>query len=294
MKKLIVNADDFGYSREVTDGIVHAHRNGCITSTTLMANMPAWEYAVQLAAETPSLSVGVHLTLTQGYPVLPAEQVPSLVDSAGHFLAYDELARRAWRFQLDTGELVAELSAQVSRLIEAGLVPTHADSHHHATMFPQPFVATMMTLKQFPIRRMRTHRCAFYIAAPDGMVTTFLYLDKMKRTLREAPKQKYYDACDFISRVLLNIRFPSRRLAYHRVLSGKPFELTLEDWERYVAAVPSGISELATHPGYPHTSPEDSPEMAARRVEELHFYSNPQTKAIAMAMNVQLVDYRCV
>ena len=81
--KVIFNADDFGYSKAINLGIIQAHKNGILSSATLMANMPGFEDAVKLAKENPELGVGVHLTLTCGYPVL--SDVPTLCQENGKF-----------------------------------------------------------------------------------------------------------------------------------------------------------------------------------------------------------------
>src|SRR4030043_336716 len=86
-KMLIVNADDFGMSEEISDGIITAHLEGIVTSTSLMVNMPDAKRAVRLAQQTPSLDVGMHLNMTEGHPVLPPEKVPTLVNNTGEFLS---------------------------------------------------------------------------------------------------------------------------------------------------------------------------------------------------------------
>ena len=97
-KKLIINADDLGLSRGITDGIVLAHREGILTSASLMVNQPATEYAVEQLRCLPTLDVGIHLNLCQGSPVLPAKSVPSLVDSTGKFHSPGEMGRRLVRW----------------------------------------------------------------------------------------------------------------------------------------------------------------------------------------------------
>ena len=83
MKQLIVNADDFGLTLGVSKGIVDAHREGIVRSTTLMANGAAFGTAVSISRRTPGLGIGVHLNLTTGKPVSPARTIPSLVDHDG-------------------------------------------------------------------------------------------------------------------------------------------------------------------------------------------------------------------
>ena len=85
MRKLIVNADDFGLSESVNEGIIEAHLNGIVTSASIMANGRAFNQAIKLCHDNPSLDIGVHLLLVEERPVLAPEKVPSLVSSEGRF-----------------------------------------------------------------------------------------------------------------------------------------------------------------------------------------------------------------
>src|ERR1700691_3292444 len=87
MKQLILNADDFGYTRGINEGIIRAHRDGVLTSATLMANGAAFDDAVERAKANPTLGVGCHLVLTGGFAVAPREEIPSLADSGGRLPA---------------------------------------------------------------------------------------------------------------------------------------------------------------------------------------------------------------
>lgn len=123
-RRLIVNADDFGLSSGVNLGILAAHKEGIVTSTTLMVNMPGARDAFELAQATPTLGVGIHFTLDAGKPV--ADCVDSLVGPDGQFmklLALKESAR--------PDHLEREMYAQFEAFLASGLVPTHVDSHHH-------------------------------------------------------------------------------------------------------------------------------------------------------------------
>lgn len=131
MKRLIINADDFGLTTGVNRAIIQAHQGGVLTSATLMAGGLAWREAVELSTANPGLGVGIHLTLTALRPVLPPEQVPSLVDRQGRF------RRQLWRAPLwRKAEVEREWRAQIQRLLAAGLQPTHLDSHHHVHLWP--------------------------------------------------------------------------------------------------------------------------------------------------------------
>jgi predicted glycoside hydrolase/deacetylase ChbG (UPF0249 family) len=125
--KLIVNADDFGYTERISAGIVRAHRGGVVTATTLMTNAPHTEEAARLARETPSLDVGVHLVLTFNRPSGDVARLRTLVDEDGRFFRPTELMSR----DIDREEALTEYRAQYDRARELlRREPTHLDSHH--------------------------------------------------------------------------------------------------------------------------------------------------------------------
>ena len=125
--KLIVNADDFGYSESISTGIMRAHRDGIVTATTLMTNAPHTQGAAKLARATPSLDVGVHLVLSFDRPTGDVSRCRSLVDSDGRFFRPKELMSR----DIVREEALAEYRAQYEKARELlGREPTHVDSHH--------------------------------------------------------------------------------------------------------------------------------------------------------------------
>lgn len=128
MNKLIINSDDFGYSKAINHAVIDAHQEGILTSATLMTNTPGFEHAVKLAKENPTLGVGVHLVLTFLKPL--RNDVPSLVDEAGTF--YRPATFRSGDAIADVAELYKEWDTQIQTVMDAGINPTHLDSHHHA------------------------------------------------------------------------------------------------------------------------------------------------------------------
>ena len=149
MSYLIVNADDFGLSRGVNYGIIESHKNGIVTSTTLMVNMPAAKHALSLAKKFRSLAVGVHLNITAGKPIHP--NVPSLVNDKGYFHSKKEILNKA-----NVLEIENEFRAQINGFYRLGLVPTHLDTHHnlHGT---EPFYSIVKVLAdeyKLPVRRL--------------------------------------------------------------------------------------------------------------------------------------------
>ena len=154
MKRLIINADDFGYDEGVVRGIADLHAAGRLTSTSCMTNMPAWPQAAAYLREHPDLGAGVHLVFNDGRPVLPADEVPALVDEGGRFLD-DARILRSLR-PGTTRQLRAEFRAQIERFIAAvGRPPDHLDNHCAVSyMRPDRFKVTLELAREYglPIR----------------------------------------------------------------------------------------------------------------------------------------------
>jgi predicted glycoside hydrolase/deacetylase ChbG (UPF0249 family) len=142
-KQLVVNADDFGFTPDVNEGIVEAHREGILTATTLMANGAAFDDAVRLARQTPTLDVGCHLVLVSGTSPLTGKPYPLTV---ARLIA--AMAKREIR-------VYDELAAQVRRTVVAGIQPTHLDTHKHTHLAPPVLDAVARVAREFGIRWVR-------------------------------------------------------------------------------------------------------------------------------------------
>ena len=159
MRQLIVNADDFGLTGAVSSGILDAHRNGIVTSTTLMANGGAFDAAVAMGRRAPRLGIGVHLNLTSGEPVSPAQRIPSLLDRSGrlHWSA-GRLLRDIVTRQVDLAEAETELRRQIIKVRRAGILPTHLDGHKHVHVMPGVSDIVMRLAQEFSIPCVRCPR----------------------------------------------------------------------------------------------------------------------------------------
>lgn len=137
MRRLIVNADDFGLTRGVNRAIIEGHQRGIVTSATLMANSAAFDDAVRLAKENPKLGVGCHVTLMDGEPLLPPSQASSLLRDGREFhRTIKDFAPRALLGRFRSDQVEAEATAQFRKIQQAGITLSHFDAHKHAHMFP--------------------------------------------------------------------------------------------------------------------------------------------------------------
>lgn len=140
--QIIVNADDFGFSEAVNYGILKAFEKGIVTSTSIMANMPGFDHAVELAKQHPDLHIGVHMNVTCGKPLLESEQ--TLTNEKGYFIRNHEE-------EASDEELYAEICAQIEKVKNAGLVIDHLDSHHHIHTEPRFAKVIERVLETYPL-----------------------------------------------------------------------------------------------------------------------------------------------
>ena len=153
---IIVNADDFGQSSNVNRAILTCFSRGLISSATMMANMPGFDEACHMAISNQLTDrIGVHLNLTDGWPLLPElRSNPALCEASGRFRRFRSLLIS----KSDRAMIAAEVAAQIQRCRDAGLPVTHADSHQHVHNEPMVFLAIQPVLKRLGIRHLRISR----------------------------------------------------------------------------------------------------------------------------------------
>lgn len=136
-RQVVINADDFGWTDGHNLAVEKAHRCGILTRASLLCNGPAFNQAVEIARRTPTMGVGVHLTLNEGLPVLSAKRVPHLTNQEGFFFdGLQALISRWASGRLNDQECYAEWNAQADRALETGLQINHLDSHKHVHLLP--------------------------------------------------------------------------------------------------------------------------------------------------------------
>jgi predicted glycoside hydrolase/deacetylase ChbG (UPF0249 family) len=313
VRKLIVNADDFGLTAGVNRGIVESSSDGVVSSTTLMANGPAFEDAVVAARSVPNLSVGCHVVLVDGTPVLPPDTVETLlaVRSAEPGKFYSSLSAFAARAMLggfDRDQLVAEITAQIRKIQGAGIHVTHLDSHKHAHIFPEILIALLraaricgvrairnpivpvkaMPAKQFKnkrelwkrygqVRALHTFSGPFHQRTKRaGLLTPDGVIGVIETGSREALKDASKDNSKDDPKVNSN-----HNSGYSSLL------------RQTLSNLPDGTWEFVCHPGYSddalratHTRLLDS------RDEERHLLTSLELRQFLERENIQVISYR--
>ncbi len=165
-RRLIVNADDFGRSESINQAVIRAHREGILTTASLMVNEPAAEAAVRLARENPSLGVGLHLALVCGAAALPPARIPHLADGRGRFSDNPVAAGLRYFFcACYKEELRAEIEAQVTKFRATGLALDHLNGHLHLHLHPVVLAILMDNAQRWGIGAMRLTRDPFFLGA---------------------------------------------------------------------------------------------------------------------------------
>lgn len=159
MKQLIVNADDFGRHPLVNQAVAQAVDRGGLLSASIMAGKEYFAEAVAIAKDRPQLGIGVHLTLVDGSPVLPPEEIPSLVAADGQFFSdHGVFVKRFMQGKISRRDMQKEMAAQMDKVLAAGIVPTHIDSHQHLHMLPGIFPLALSLATERGIKRVRISR----------------------------------------------------------------------------------------------------------------------------------------
>jgi hopanoid biosynthesis associated protein HpnK len=286
MKNLIVNADDLGWTVGVNRGIAEAHRNGIVTSTSLLANGCAFDDGVETARELPRLGVGVHLNLSDGKPIAPAEKVKNLASESGEFSGGPEaLLFRLTARNLDPKEVEIEWNAQIEKVRAAGVRPTHLDGHKHVQMLPGLFGIALRLAKKHGIEAVRVSHEASTLrtALTGGSESTGVVIKQgvQARGLK------------FLAR-------DARELAEHSGIATSDYfcgiaqtgVLTKKGVLQLLASLPEGTTELMCHPGYVDADLEHSAtRLQASRQTELEILTDKEIRKNIAVLGIRLINY---
>ncbi len=281
MKQLIVNADDFGLTPGVNRAIVECHTRGIVTSATLMANMPAFNDAVRLAAHHPSLGVGLHFNITEGRPIADASHVRSLLDERGEFLgASTALAKRAILGRLRIEEVVVELRAQIEKALSAGIRLTHVDSHKHSHALPAICEAIAGTIDEYGINAMRLPRESWRFDLNAG---SFKSIGQSLGALALS------QLCRAGEAKLRRADVKTTQAFFGITRTGFWNKQWLMD---LIGRLPDCMSELMCHPGYDDDELGDvKTRLRQSRANELRLLTDPDVVAKLKEQGVGLINF---
>lgn len=268
-RRLIVNADDFGRSNAINQAVIRAHREGILTTTSLMVNESACAEAVALARDHPRLGVGLHLTLLCGHAALPAAQIPGLVNARGEFTQNPAGAGFRYFFDVRLREqLRREIHAQFARFRATGLPLDHVNGHLHLHLHPVVFGILAEDSAQLGIERLRLTYDPFWL------------------NLQLARGNLFYRASHALIFHTLAARarpvLRRRGLKYTRHVFGllQNARVDRQYVSRLLDRLPEGDSELYSHPSLDHFQ------------NELEALVNPGVRQQVKSHGIGLIRYQ--
>ena len=294
MRRLIVNADDFGLTAGVNRAIVEAQERGIVSSATLMANARAFEEAASLARSRADrkarFSVGCHVVLLDGEPILPADRVASLLQSGAQNgssqfrIKLNDFVVASLRNKLNPTEIEAEASAQIERLQSAGVRPSHFDTHKHAHMFPAVLRPLLRAARQCGVPAVRN---------PFGRVWPLPMGDLLRKRKLWRRFAELNVLRNFATRFRREVEAHGLRTTDGSLAVLVTGFLDLKVFTTIMDSIPEGTWEFVCHPGY---NDADLDKIRTRlresRVQELGLLTSPEAKEVLERRGIELITYR--
>jgi len=295
---LIITADDLCMTEGITKGIIEAYRNGIVTTTSALINYPgARETLIRVHIENPELLIGIHLNITTGRPVLPPEEIPSLVDRDGYFHHSHKIIKHLGNIQID--ELRAEVNAQVELFLSTGVPLDHINSENHMLALYTPFHKVVRELAiehGIPVRNPVPESVHGNIKVKKGGGSSKALAAMIGYAIRHPFKS---------FRMMKHVSPNAFREEEKRVIQeGIPVtdwlidsfygNADIETFISILEQIPPGISELMSHPGYA-CSEESPPGMDSSYINEreleLAVLTSTEVKEKLNELNIKLVDF---
>jgi predicted glycoside hydrolase/deacetylase ChbG (UPF0249 family) len=280
---LITNSDDFGMNSSITDAIIETHLKGIMTSTTIMVNMPGFEYAVKRAKETKTLGIGIHFNLTEGKPITLAEKVDLLLDQNGNFLSNKKQRKNLIMGKRTLDQAKLELKNQLSYLLDHGINPTHFDSHHHITGTPLGFKASLYAAKTNHLNRARITNID--LRFQKGKKEFLKYLPGILQSL---PKSLLH----FYNKSTLRRHgffTPDTKIIPNRVVPRENDKIA--HFLAVLAILQPGVTEISFHPGYENANPSDRDSTRQLRKTDFEIATSPIVREFLIERNIRLINF---
>jgi hopanoid biosynthesis associated protein HpnK len=284
LRRLIVNADDFGFTSGVNRAIVEAHSHGIVTSSTLMANGPAFTEAVKLVKRNPRLGVGCHVVLIDGEPLLDREKIPSLTHSRRFRDSPKSFAARALSRRIDEEEIFAEVAAQIRKLQASAISVSHVDTHKHTHLFPRILRPVLRAARECGVRAVRN---------PFGP-----RLPMRSSKLMQRPNLwTRYAQLRILGGFAKNFRSAVAREGFVTPDGTLGIEVTgtLDEtlFHAIAESIPEGTWEFVCHPGYNDADLQKAnTRLRESRETELRVLTLPGAREILEQKRIQLISYR--
>lgn len=271
MKKAIFNADDFGLSEKINNGIAHGFSHGVLTDSSLVMTLPATQHALNLI-KTKGLNAGVHLTLTVGKP-LSGKDTNSVIHQ-GKFYGIGRLLLRIALCQAKQEDIQNEFRKQLIQFLDSGVTPTHLDTHQYIHMLPMVFDVVAALAAEYRIKALRI--------ASEKLSLRFGYqafqsivVSGLSKTTRKGLTQYSLSTTDhFFGIARINTK------------------QTLPSFLNIIKNIKPGTSEIMCHPGYDDPEIRNRTPYIKQRAEELKALTDPRLKELIKKEKIELISFR--
>ncbi len=279
MKKIIINADDFGLVQGVNEGIIKAHREGILTSATLMANMPGFNQAVEMAGENPDLGVGAHLNILRGQPVSSAQEVASLLSKENRFVP--SVSGLLWKIALKRikpDNIEREFRAQLEKILGAGIHLSHIDSEKHIHLIRPIFRIVLKLAKEYKINKVRFIE-EYCLSTRLGQTIKSFFISLSSASMKTRMNEE-------------GIRTPDR--FYGVCDSG---QITGDKLKDVFQSVKDGVTEIMVHPGFISQDMIELEKLIGpyyintSREKELHALLDERLPEMIADLGIQLINF---
>ena len=280
MKKLVINADDFGIDVTVNKAVESAYRNGVLTSTTIIPCGKSYENAIDIAEQNPQLGVGIHLTLVAERPVSSCQKIPSLIEGDCRFYSsYSEFLKGFILGKIKIKDIETEARAQIEKVLDSNLLPSHIDSHQHLHIFPGIAGLICRLAKDYGIDAVRLPRESMRFV--DSEISFARHIARNGLT------------------VITKITTPSlggRNLRHTDNFFGMLYggALNSQRLKRIISCLPNGTSEIMIHPALENEAMQGIYQWNYDWQQEYHALCDPTVKMLIAENAVQLVNYRMI
>jgi chitin disaccharide deacetylase len=284
VRRLIINADDFGLTHGVNRAIAESHVHGVVTSTTLMANSGAFDEAVQLAKSNKDWSVGCHLVLVDGEPLIDPGRIPTLIagrDSHKFRDGIGILALRSVAGRVDSDQVEAESVAQIRKLQANGINVSHIDTHKHTHIFPAVLEGILRAARICGVSAVRNPFESFaadFARTRKQLWKRYLQVRFLRRLA--SPFRKAVQKA--------GMRTPDGTLGI--VVTG---HLDRQLFQGIAENIPEGTWEFVCHPGYVDDDLQTiTTRLRESRRDELELLTSPEAREVLASRDVELITYR--
>jgi chitin disaccharide deacetylase len=283
-RKIIINADGFGFTKGINKGIIESIEKGVVSSISCNVNFPFIKDIDYILKNHPEISIGLHFNISVGKPVSERNKVSSLVGASGEFIN-EKLDKNLILCKIDLSELLYELESQILILKDLGVRITHLDSHQHKHLLPGYFKAVLKLGEKYNIKRIRCNKkylifnktenreyllFKYYLSHPERILThSFTRL-----RMFEAKKRGFIMA--------------DRLIAPGYIDSSK---YLLSTWINLINNLPQGINEIYCHPGYPDDDLRKYAKYVDERIIEIDVITNPLLKQYLKEKEIQIISF---